>query len=119
MKRLIPFLFIFPVYADNPGEEIIKEAQNKCSYQAMVYSTTQQVRQEYKIINGHDLSWQEFLISVANLNFKKDEGLIKNLKMSQLVFTYIPPTMPVDKVAQVGFDTCWKRFITEYEGEAI
>ena len=119
MKILIPLLFIFPVYADNPSEEVVKEAQNKCSYQAMVYSTTQQVRQDYMLETGRDLSWSEFLISVANLNFKKDEGLIKNLKMSQLVFTYIPPAMPVEKVAQVGFDTCWKNFLDLYASEAI
>ena len=71
------------------------------------------------VTNGHELSWNEFLTTVVSLNFKKDEGLKKNLKMSQLVFTYIPLEMPLDKVAGIGFDNCLKIFNDQYKGEAI
>lgn len=108
----ITLLLSLPVYAATPTEEEVKQAQQICQYKAMIASTTQQARQDYKAEFDIYQSWETFLHYVAEeMNLKNDEGLKSALEISKHVFfDYATETDPND-ILGVEFDKCWHEFV--------
>jgi hypothetical protein len=119
MNKLIILLLAFSSVAHADDEAKIKQAQQQCQYKAMIASTTQQTRQDYKAEFNEYQSWESFLHYVAEeLNLKHDDGLKNALEISKHVFfDYSTETEPGD-VLGAEFDKCWNKFLNE-NGEAI